>query len=157
MAEDDLPLSEDTARPRLAQLLLGRELAPRRAARLIAGASLTLTIAGGVAGRLLDEKDFHSLNDSLWWALQTVTTVGYGDVVPAHTSGRLIGALLMLNGIALLTVVTAAITAMLVEQARRRVTTSSDERLMEKLDRIETRLASIEAGPENGGWQPSPD
>jgi len=155
MAEDVTPPRVDIPKTRFTRILFGRELTPRRAARLIAAASLMLTVAGGVAGRLLDEKDFKSLNDSLWWALQTVTTVGYGDVVPDHTSGRLIGALLMLNGIALLTVVTAAITAMLVEQARQRLT-RSDQDVLDKLDRIEARLAAIETGSE-GGPPPSRD
>jgi voltage-gated potassium channel len=152
MAEDEPPPREDFARSRLAGLLFGRQLTPRRAARLIAGASLLLTVVGGVAARLIDEKDFDSIQDALWWALQTVTTVGYGDVVPSHTSGRLIGAALMLQGIALLTVVTAAITAMLVEQARQRLT-RSDQHVLDQLDRIEARLAAMEAG----GERPSPD
>ena len=98
-----------------------------------------MTLAGGVAVRLVDRKDFHSLGDGLWWALQTLTTVGYGDVVPENTSGRLIGALLMLNGLALLTVISAAITAMLIRQTERRAAPRDDE-LIARLDRIEARL-----------------
>ena len=61
----------------------------------------------------------------------------------AHdTVGRLIGAILMLNGIALLTVVTAGITAMLIEQSRRRRSTSDDPTL-ERLERIESRLSEL--------------
>jgi voltage-gated potassium channel len=127
----------------LGRVLLGKEINPRRAARVIAGASLLMTAAGGVAARLIDHKDFDGIGDSLWWALQTVTTVGYGDVVPAHTSGRLIGAVLMLNGIALLSVITAGVTAMLIEQARRHAPGSGAE-VLAKLDRIESRLAEIE-------------
>lgn len=156
MAEDEPPPSEGLPRSWLASLLFGHQLTPRRAARLIAGASLTLTVVGGVAARLIDEKDFDSIQDSLWWALQTVTTVGYGDVVPAHTSGRLIGAVLMLQGIALLTVVTAAITAMLVEQARQRLR-RSDQQVLDQLDRIEARLAAMEATAPGGGERPSPE
>jgi voltage-gated potassium channel len=140
----DEPLSPlGRPRPRM-ERALGREITPRRAARLIAGASLFLTVTAGLAAWLVDKKDFGSLRDSLWWALQTVTTVGYGDVVPEHTSGRLIGAVLMLNGIALLTVVTAAITAMLIEQARQR-RRASDEEVLAKLEGIESRLAELSA------------
>jgi voltage-gated potassium channel len=131
-------------RPRLERALFGRTITPRRAARLIAGASLLLTVTGGVAARLLDRKDFDNLGDSLWWALQTVTTVGYGDVVPHDTVGRLIGAVLMLNGIALLTVVTAAVTAMLVEQARQR-RSASEEKVIARLEGIESLLAELNA------------
>ena len=46
-----------------------------------------------------------------WWALQTVTTVGYGDVTPARTSGRIVAAFVMLQGIAFLAILVAAITS----------------------------------------------
>jgi voltage-gated potassium channel len=76
--------------------------------------------------------------------MQTVTTVGYGDVVPENTTGR-IGALLMLNGIALTGIVTAAVTAALVEQARRRQSAGEDDEVPAALARIEERLGRIEA------------
>ena len=53
--------------------------------------------------------------DALWWAMTTVTTVGYGDHFPVTFEGRLIAAVLMLVGIALVGVVTAALAAWLVE------------------------------------------
>ena len=43
----------------------------------------------------MNRKDFDSFGDALWWALQTVTTVGYGDVVPTSGTGRVIGAFVM--------------------------------------------------------------
>ena len=102
-----------------------------------------LTIAGGVAVWLVDRDDFATLGDGLWWSIQTVTTVGYGDVVAENTAGRLIGALLMLNGIAFLTVITATVTALLIEQARRRGA-EPEQALLAKLDEIESRLEGIE-------------
>ena len=81
----------------------------------------------------------------MWWSVQTVTTVGYGDVVPEHVAGRLIGAALMLQGIALLTVITASVTATLIEQARRRREDEPDL-VMAKLESIESRLERIEQG-----------
>ncbi len=51
----------------------------------------------------------------MWWAVQTVTTVGYGDVVPTRR-GRLIATLIMLTGIAFISLITASVTATLVEQ-----------------------------------------
>ena len=127
--------------------LFGRTLTARRAARLIAGASLLLTFAGGVAVRVFDHKEFSSLGDSLWWALQTVTTVGYGDIVPERTTGRIVGAVLMLNGLALLSVVTAAVTAILIEQTRRKRSASDDE-VLARLERIESRLGELAARDE---------
>lgn len=128
----------------LRRTLSGKPLNPRRAARLIAGVSLLLTLCGGLAAWLIDRDGFGNLGDSLWWALQTVTTVGYGDIVPHSTEGKLIGAVLMLNGIALVGVVTAAVTAMLVEQARRRRAGAAAD-VPATLERIEARLTEIEA------------
>jgi voltage-gated potassium channel len=137
----------DANAPLLGRFILGSELTPRHAARLIAASSLALTLAGGLAGWLFDRDDFAGLGDSLWWALQTVTTVGYGDVVPKDTVGRLIAAVLMLNGIALISVITGAITAALVEQARRRQVAEEDGSAA-ALARIEARLAKIEGAVE---------
>lgn len=102
-----------------------------------------LTLAGGVAAWLIDRREFDGLEDALWWAVQTVTTVGYGDVVPENLGGRLIGGALMLQGIALVTVITAAVTATLIEQARQRRPPESDP-VLAKLQQIESRLEAIE-------------
>jgi voltage-gated potassium channel len=144
MSEERTPVDQGGSRSLLQRALFGKPLTPRRAVRLIAAASLLLALGGGVAAWLVDRDGIGTLGDSLWWALQTVTTVGYGDVVPEDTTGKLIGAVLMLNGIALVSVITAAVTAMLVEQARRRRSTS-DETLLATLERIEARLAELEA------------
>jgi voltage-gated potassium channel len=124
--------------------LLAEKLTARRAAQIIVAATLAMTVAGGVLVWLVDGDEFPELGTSLWWALQTVTTVGYGDVVPEQTGGRLIGAVLMLQGIAFVTVITAAVTASLIEQARRRRRPPNDSAIGDQLDRIESRLAAIE-------------
>ncbi len=61
--------------------------------------------------------------DALWWAVVTITTVGYGDVYPVTDIGRIIAVGVMLGGIALLGVVTATIASWIVEQ----VTKQDDE------------------------------
>jgi voltage-gated potassium channel len=131
---------------RLASLLGRRALTPRRAATIIGAYTLGITLAGGVLARIADPRDFHSLGTSLWWALQTVTTVGYGDVVPRSASGRAIGAVVMLSGIGFLTVVTASVTAALIEGVRDRTRGGGrhqfDSRFAEE---ISARLAAIEA------------
>jgi voltage-gated potassium channel len=109
---------------------------------VIAASTFLLTIAGGVGAWLIDRRDFDGPGDALWWAVQTVTTVGYGDVVPEHVAGRLIGGALMLQGIALLTVITASVTATLIEQARRRRTET--DAVLAKLEQVESRLEAIE-------------
>jgi voltage-gated potassium channel Kch len=109
---------------------------------VIAASTFLLTLAGGFGAWLIDRKDFDGLGDALWWAVQTVTTVGYGDVVPEHVTGRLIGVVLMLQGIALLTVITASVTATLIEQARQR--RAQPDAVVAHLEEIAARLESIE-------------
>jgi voltage-gated potassium channel len=120
-----------------------RPLTARRALAIIMVATLAITVAGGVAIRLLDHKDFDSIGEGMWWAVQTVTTVGYGDVVPSGTGGRLIGTVVMLTGIAFISLITASVTALLVEQARQRRQGERDP-VAESLAEINTRLAAIE-------------
>jgi len=59
--------------------------------------------------------NIENLGDALWWALTTVTTVGYGDQFPVTDRGRVVAAVLMLGGIALIGMVTATLASYLVE------------------------------------------
>jgi voltage-gated potassium channel len=131
----------------------GRELTARRAGTAIALVTLATTLAGGLLITIVDQKDFPTLGQGMWWAVQTVTTVGYGDVVPTTTEGRAIGTVVMVTGIGFLSVVTAAITATFVESARRRFTAGRHdpvshelEKISERLDRIDARLDDLSDG-----------
>ncbi|UBI06504.1 potassium channel family protein [Corynebacterium falsenii] len=57
-----------------------------------------------------------NFGDALWWSIVTVTTVGYGEIVPVSAGGRIVGVVLMSGGIALAGVVTATVASWLVEQ-----------------------------------------
>ena len=62
---------------------------------LTLGLALTfvgLAFVGAIVMRIVDHDNFPSLGLAIWWALQTVTTVGYGDVVPTTGVGRPLGA-----------------------------------------------------------------
>ena len=59
-----------------------------RALRTIAIIVMLLVLAGGVLVRVIEPAKFTSLGLAWWWAVETVTTVGYGDVVPVSTGGR---------------------------------------------------------------------
>ncbi len=97
----------------------------------------------GVIERLVDPETFDTVWLGMWWAIQTVTTVGYGDVVPGGTAGKVIAAFLMLGGLSLFAVVTGAITSAFVAQTER--DTSGEDPLIRKLDELTAELASIKA------------
>jgi voltage-gated potassium channel len=126
------------------RFLLRRELTPARAGAAIASATAVVTVACAILIRLVDPSEFDNIWLGLWWAAQTVTTVGYGDVVPHNTSGRLIAALLMLIGIGFLTVVTAVITAAFLETVRRRMGDPGQREVLAKLDELSARLQALE-------------
>lgn len=60
-----------------------------------------------------------TFGDALWWACVTVTTTGYGDLVPVTMGGRLVGAGLMFGGVAMAGVITATLASWIVERASR--------------------------------------
>ena len=131
--------------PRFARQIVGRDVTARRAVFLISGVTIVMAVAGGILIRLLDKKDFSSIGEGLWWSLQTVTTVGYGDIVPNTTEGRIIAGLVMLTGIAFIAVITASVTAALIEGARRDQREQNLEKVTGALHQVEARLAAIEA------------
>ncbi len=131
--------------PLTARLLLRESLTARRAAAIIAGFTVAVTVAGGILERVLDHHEYPTIGRGLWFALQTVTTVGYGDVTPHRSVGRFIAAVVMLSGIGFLSVITAAVTATLVESSRRRFAAQSELDDARQLERIDQRLARIEA------------
>ena len=101
---------------------LGRAVArattPRGATVVIATVATVITVGAGLLMTLVDGENFPSIGSGLWWAVQTVTTVGYGDDVPTNLTGRLVAVLVMLLGIAFLTVITASITSTFVSRSR---------------------------------------
>src|SRR4029453_17914022 len=80
-----------------------------RAIGTVVGIAIVLVLVAGGLVRVVEGETFTSLALSYWWAIETVTTVGYGDVVPITVSGRLVASLLMLTGIALFPTLTSVI------------------------------------------------
>jgi voltage-gated potassium channel len=143
--------------PLTARLLLRDSLTARRAAAIIAAFTVAITVAGGVLERLLDHREYPTIGKGLWFALQTVTTVGYGDVTPKDSVGRFIGAVVMLAGIGFLAVVTASATAALIESRRRRFAAEAESNEARQLDQISQRLARIERTLEQRPAERPPD
>ena len=92
---------------------------PRAAAILISTVATVITVGAGIIMTVADHHNFPSIGAGLWWSVQTVTTVGYGDHVPITIACRLVAALVMLVGVSFLTVITASITSAFVDRSRR--------------------------------------
>ena len=66
--------------------------------------------------RIADSHNFPSLGLAVWWGLQTVTTVGYGDVVPTTTAGRVVGGIEMVIGVSFIAFLTAGVTSTVIQR-----------------------------------------
>lgn len=120
-------------------------LRPRYAAYIIVVLWLAAVVIWGVAEHLLDEETFPTVWLGMWWALQTVTTVGYGDIVPQSTAGRAVATLLLLGGLAFLSVVTAVITSSFVARRQEELHDAANDPILDGMDRLHERLDRIEA------------
>jgi|SRR5690348_2426746 voltage-gated potassium channel len=142
-------------RPNLIERRMSRLLREPPSVRTAAGVIVTATaivvVGGGVLMRVLDHAEYSNVWVGMWWALQTVTTVGYGDVTPKHTSGRIVAAFVMLEGIAFLTIIIAAITSTFVarasqerEEAEKAEEETAEQRIEARLDEVTVRLDRLE-------------
>lgn len=120
-------------------------LRPREAAYLLAGLWAVAVVVFGVVERVVDPKTFHSVWLGIWWAVETVTTVGYGDIIPATTAGKLMAGFLMLGGLSPIAVVTAAITSGFVARVQAQARQAGDDPLMLKLDQLGAQLQEVKA------------
>ena len=123
----------------------------RNAALLMILLTVGIVLVGGMVVWIFDSRDFPDLGGALWYTLQTVTTVGYGDKVPTAGIGRLVGAIVMVVAVALIAILTASITSTFVEAAQRRnrVGLEAEERdaaeaLHQQLEEVLARLTAIE-------------
>ena len=116
----------------------------RGAASTIVIATASVVVLSGILISVFDHHEYSNVWVGMWWAIQTVTTVGYGDVTPADPTGRIIATLVMLQGIAFLAVVTAAITSTFVARAAKQYMVDQDEDEMAELQRIEARFDELD-------------
>ena len=139
-------MADETRIERRLDRWIARATRPREAAIVVASATTTITVVAGLVMTGLDHTGFPSLGSGLWWAVQTVTTVGYGDHVPTTVAGQIVAALVMLLGIGLITVITASITSGFVSRwQQERSHAANDAPSAEQLRSIDERLTRIEA------------
>jgi voltage-gated potassium channel len=113
-----------------------------RAVRLVATVAMSLALVAAILESLVDS-GIDGFRNALWWAIVTVTTVGYGDVVPDTTVGRVIASILMLAGVSAIPITTSLVVSVFVTrlQAQQRELDRADrEEVLERLDRIERML-----------------
>jgi voltage-gated potassium channel len=112
------------------------------AATLILGAWLVLLFEENATG-----SSIHSYPDALWWAIVTVTTVGYGDRYPVTEGGRTVATILMLLGIGLIGVLTATVASVFIKEhtdANKEELKKSHADLGQQLSVISDRLTGVE-------------
>jgi voltage-gated potassium channel len=129
-----------------------RAIANRHVVRYLSGATIVLVAGAAFLVWLVDRRDFATLGDALWWSVQTLTTVGYGDIVPHTTWGRVVGSAVMVLGLTFLSILTATVTSYFVAadqgarmaevEARRGEEDAGDDAVMRE---ILERLTGIEA------------
>ena len=143
-------MNDETRLERRLDRLIEHAVNPRKAAVVIATVTTVITVLAGWLMTIVDHTGFPSLGSGMWWAVQTVTTVGYGDHVPETDAGQILAAAVMLLGIGFITVITASITGAFVARSRTEQPKAPDdtdqrhefERIHERLDRIEAALRS---------------
>ena len=87
------------------------------------------------------EPQIKTFGDGVWWALVTITTVGYGDITPLTTLGRLVAGTLMFVGLGLIATVTAIVSAKFIANY---VDHHTNDDVLEKLEELEEEIEKIE-------------
>ena len=88
------------------------------------------------------EPQIETFGDGIWWALVTITTVGYGDIAPLTTLGRLIAGTLMFVGLGLIATVTAIVSAKFVANY---VDHHTNDDVLEKLEELEAEIEKLKS------------
>lgn len=110
----------------------------------LAGVIGAVTVVAALAVRLLARGEFTTFGESIWWAAQTVTTVGYGDVIPETAFSKAVAVFIMFFGIATLSLTTAVVTSIVMSTSREKLAEVDGDPYLAVLDRIDRRLDALE-------------
>jgi voltage-gated potassium channel len=128
-------------------LLGAKGLTPARAVLIIVSLTVAVVLASALVMRLFDEREFPSYGPAVWWAVQTVTTVGYGDIVPEDVLGRFVAGFVMLMGVAFISMTSGVTASVLVESVRKRRGLDHHQELLAELEAIKARLEELGPPP----------
>ena len=126
----------------------------RRVFPYLALMTLLIAVGAGVLVTVIAKDDFPTLEDGIWWAIVTLGTVGYGDIVPQTTWGRVVGSVVIVFGVTFISFLTATVTSLFVAAEEQRYREAEQERaeaaeaevrqllgqVVERLDAIEAKL-----------------
>jgi voltage-gated potassium channel len=122
-------------------------ITPGVAVQIVGVYTVAAVLVGALLMWLVDDDNFPNYGRALWWAAQTVTTVGYGDVVPTNTPARIVAALVMFSGIALISVVSGAAAGGLLRTVQRRRGVDTEQRILDEIEALHRRLDELGAPP----------
>lgn len=132
----------------------------RRAAQIVGHRFVVLSISTvllataflcAIVMRIFDSEDYPSLGVAMWWAVQTFTTVGYGDVPPTTGLGRVVGGVLMVVGVMFISFLTASVTTSMIRRgdtasfARGTDEAGEARAILDGIARLERRLDDLES------------
>jgi voltage-gated potassium channel len=148
--------------PRMHMSLIDRRISKIVNARSVTlGLAMTfflLSLVAAAVMRIVDHHDFPTIGLAIWWSLQTVTTVGYGDIVPTTHIGRVIGGAELVLSISFIAFLTAGVTSTVIhnQEARTKEADRSKQaedsqaildaltQVRKAIEALDTRLESIE-------------
>ena len=102
--------------------------------------SVAFVLIALATGGLFSLYEGHPFLDGLWWTIVTLTTVGYGDLSPVTTGGRVAAVVLMVTSIGVVSFITANIAAFFIEEDEETTVADEVRSLHQRLDRIEELL-----------------
>ena len=133
-------------RSRTQRAVVGRRVFP-----FLASTTLIVALLAGLIVTIIDKEDFPNYGTAVWWAVVTLGTVGYGDVVPHTGWGRVVGSVVIIVGVTFIAFLTAVVTSLFVEEEQKAhralvedAQRADHEETRRLLEDVSSRLSTVE-------------